>query len=304
MHIAASTVSAARVRRAAAPLAPLTALAVALAAAAAGACASGGSAASGSSAAAATAAAAAPAIVDPEERAAYERAGRLRRYILENMVWTELGADSCRPGEFRSFRDTSAAVVGAITDSVAAIERVIITQGVEDTIDTPAAHDLLRTVVGWEAGVGRPLWDVLPGETKRREAIATGLTGAYDNPQTGKCETLAHDDTIAVIIPPLTSFRPPSLGKTVVRPYVGEEGLKQARDWFYAARGAADPNALFTYVRVAAFVPWRDYALVAINRPAEARGILQLPKGAGGASYIFHRVGTEWRLLSIVRTWG
>ena len=298
MHIAASPASAARGRRAAGLLPTLV---IALCAAVAGACASGGG---GGGAAAVVPAAPAIVFADSEERAAHEHAGRLRRHILESMAWTEMGSDSCRPGDFRSVRDTTTEKMEMFADSVRRLERIVISMGAEDTIDNPAGHDLLRTVISWEAGVGRPLWDVLPGETRRREAIAAGLTGSYANPQTGKCEAInVLEDTVHAVIPPMTSFVPPTLGKSVVAVHVGDSGLAQARERFYGARGAADPNALFTYLRVSALVVWRDYGLVVVNRPAEARGILSLPQSGGGATYLFHRVGGEWRLLSIVRTW-
>jgi hypothetical protein len=301
MHMAAPVLPDARRRRRAGP--SLSVLTILVAAAAAGACASGGGG-SAATAAAAPAPSAAAAIPDSEERAAYERAERLRNFILQEMVWTELGGDSCRPGDFRSYGDTTFARATAMADSVARLERLIIVNGAEDTLDTPSTHDLLRTVIGWETGVERPLWDVLPTERRRREAIGAGLTGSYVNPQTGKCDSLnMGDDTVTVILPPVTNFTPPALGRTVVTTFVAESGLGVARERFYAARGRSDPNALFTYLRISALVPWRDYAVVAVNRPAEARGILSLPQSGGGATYLFHRVGREWRLLSIVRTW-
>ena len=60
------------------------------------------------------------------------------------------------------------------------LERLVVVQGVENPLDTPAAHDLLRTVVLWEAGGLRPRWDVARGGEDRR-AIAPGLVGEFRN---------------------------------------------------------------------------------------------------------------------------
>jgi hypothetical protein len=107
-----------------------------------------------------------------------------------------------------------------------------------------------------------------------------------------------------VVIPEVPNFRAPDVPGVRLSLYMGEAGLKQAREAFFAKQGASDPNSLFSYTRVRAAVVWRDYAVVAVNRPAESRGIQTLSTGGGGASYIFHRVGDEWRLLTIVRSWG
>ena len=239
-----------------------------------------------------------------EEARAHALADSLRARILAIAAFTEFPGDSCNPGTLRTFpKDTTQAARAGTDEIVERLERLVVVQGVENPLDTPAAHDLLRTVVLWEAGGLRPRWDVARGGEDRR-AIAPGLVGEFRNPATGKCESYVAADTATVVIPEVPNFRIPEVTGVRLSLYTGEAGLKQARDAFFAKQGASDPNSLFTYTRVRAAVVWRDYAVVAVNRPAESRGIQPLSAGGGGASYIFHRVGDEWRLLSIVRSWG
>ena len=61
---------------------------------------------------------------------------------------------------------------------------------------------------------------------------------------------------------------------------------------------------MFTYTKIWPVIVWRDFAVVTVNRPAEDKATVPLPRGAGGSTYIFHRAGSEWRLLVISRTWG
>ena len=57
-------------------------------------------------------------------------------------------------------------------------------------------------------------------------------------------------------------------------------------------------------VSVAPMVIWKDYAVVGVKRPQERGGVQVDGSNRGGASYLFRRVGAEWRLLAIVRSWG
>jgi len=249
------------------------------------------------------ASAAAPGAVGEEARA-HAFADTLRARILAIAAFTEFPDDSCNPGTLRTFPKDTVEKARAGTDAIVErLERLVVAQGVEGSLDTPEAHDLLRTVVVWEAGGERPRWDVPAGGPDRR-AIAPGLAGEFRNPATGKCESYVPVDTATVVLPPVTNFRAPEMEGVRLSVYVGEEGLKQARETFFKTVGATDASSIFTYTRVRAAVVWRDYAVVAVNRPAESRAVQELPAGAGGASYIFHRVGKEWRLLTIARSWG
>ncbi|MBX9929088.1 MAG: hypothetical protein K2X99_09265, partial [Gemmatimonadaceae bacterium] len=97
-------------------------------------------------------------------------------------------------------------------------------------------------------------------------------------------------------------FQPPPAGKTPYSVATGDDGLRSLRDRFFS-RHAADERAILQYTRVTVLAQWLDYGVVTIDRPMERQGAMQLREGQGGATYLFHRVQGEWRLLAIVRTW-
>ena len=240
--------------------------------------------------------------VDAEAAARYARANALRDRIIAGTRWEEPDKDSpCDPGTLRTTGTDSASSSAQVDSLIRALEREIIVSGVDESIDTPAGHALLRTVLAWEAGDARPRWDVAAG-TEPKRTVSAGLTGEYYNTETKKCVPLAPQDTVTLIAPPMTGFKVPKVKTAAVQVFYGDSGVKTARDRFFAAHGA-EPAAVFLYTRVRAMVLWRDYAVVAVNRPLEKQGVVELQKGAGGATYIFRRVGEEWRLLVIARTW-
>jgi hypothetical protein len=158
-------------------------------------------------------------------------------------------------------------------------------------------------IVGWEAGIDRPHWDS-DGKVLKR-AVATGLTGEVPDPQSSKClpSPLA-SDTVTFVLPGFATMEFPKAPRPRVKAYFGPQGIQHARDEFFAARGRLDPNSELAYVLVAPVVIWRDWALVGVRRPRENGGI-QLGSGSnGGAAYLMRRAGGEWRLVSIVRSWG
>jgi hypothetical protein len=244
------------------------------------------------------------AVVAREEAAYQRRADSLRARILARAEWTDMGADSCRPGAFRSFAgDTATAdsARGENADSLAArLERLIIARGVGGPVDTREGHDLLRTVISWEADLERPRWDVPRGQPPR-ETIAAGLAGQYRNPETGSCDRYVPNEGLVFVIPAVTDFQPPKARTGQLEVVTGEDGLKAVRDRFFVSATDADP--IFTYSRIAPVVLWGSYAVVTVDRPAELRGVHPLNQDAGGATYIFHRVEGAWRLLVIVRSW-
>ena len=251
------------------------------------------------------AAAPAPSPVAPsaEELRYLARADSLRESLLHRATWTDLGA-RCNPGDLRSLGDSTADGRVATDSTVERLERVIIARGVDASLDTPAGRDLLRTVVLWEAAGPRPRWDTASPKEKRY-AIATGLTGQYEDPQTKRCVSYTSDDSVVVVVPTVTGLAAPrAKGAMRVSLYVGgDSAVNRARDAFYAAEGHTS-NSVFTYTKLAPVVLWRDWALVVVNRPAEANGVAALGKGTGGAVYVLHRVAGEWRLLLISRSWG
>ncbi|MFN2399823.1 MAG: hypothetical protein ABR543_14480 [Gemmatimonadaceae bacterium] len=239
----------------------------------------------------------------PAEEARYlARANRLRDRIMSRTSWTDLDEGPCPAGWLRTFTPDSGQDKNqaAIAD-VEMLERIIIARGVDSTLNSAAALGVFRTVIGWEVAGVRPLWDDRKGE-KARRAIAAGLTGQFRNPETGKCESFVAFDSAIVILPDGVRLAAVKFPRVSVDLYNGEAGLRKARDKFYAAAGH-DANSVFTYVRIRAAVVWKNFAVIGVNRPAEQRGIVELPKGAGGAAYIFHRLNGEWRLLAITRTW-
>ena len=245
---------------------------------------------------------AAAVVMEADEADALRRANAKRDTILMGSSWTDFEGDACNPGSLRTFTDSTSDGATKMAQQVEALERIIVAFGLDRNIDTPAGHALARTMIGWEAAAARPQWDV-PAGAPTREVIAAGLSGEFKNPETGKCEAYVPFDTINIVVPVMPTFTAPKLPKLVVNVFQGDSGVAKLRDAYYVAH-ANIPNAVLLYTRIRVLTVWNDFAVVAVNRPAEQRGILQLPQGGGGASYIFHRVNGEWRLLVIARTWG
>ena len=235
----------------------------------------------------------------------YSLANELRRKILAQASWAELGDGACREGNLRVFSTDSASASNSTSNAlIARLERVIVARGIDIPRDSAPVASLLQTVIGWESGITRPGWDVPEGQ-ETRETIAAGLTGEFLNPMTNQCELMAPFDTMRIVVPEGATATPPmkqDANDPVVLIDSGDDGLKRFRDTFFALSGG-NPNAVLTYVNVLAVVEWRGYGVVAVNRPAERQGALLHKETAGGATYVFHRVDDEWRLLAIARTW-
>ena len=237
----------------------------------------------------------------PNEQRALARADTLRTSLLRASQWVDFSSPGCDEGALRTFPgDTNPEMSSATEQQVSDLERIIVAWGVDETLDSPRGRELLRTIVEWEGGLVRPNWDVLPPAQPRR-TIAAGLGGSYEDPKTGKCTAMAGPDTTVVVIPTTLTAMPTPRG--AVKVVVGDSGVARLRDAF-ASRHSGDTTAVLTYARIRAAVVWREWGLIAVHRPAERGGMLLLPQGAGGASYIFRRVGSEWRLVLITRTWG
>ena len=238
-------------------------------------------------------------IAAAEEAQYRQRADSLRGFLLGRAEWVELAGDSCNPGTFRSFRRDSADTA-AVTRATEMLERAIVVSGVDQPLTSRASHELIRTVIAWEADLARPAWDVT-GNEPPRPAMSPGLGGQFLNAATGACDRYVRLDGLTFVIPDVGDFTPPRFKPGQADIVKGDSGLKAARDRFFATHDESDP--IFTYTRLGPIVVWGDYGLVTVNRPAELKGIRPLDTGAGGATYIFHRVRNEWRLLSIVRSW-
>ncbi len=240
--------------------------------------------------------------VSEDSLASVRRADSLRVAILSAARFVHLDTTQCNPGVLRTFPDSArAAGAPGATDLLARLERLVIAEGVENPIDTPLGHALLRGVIGWEAGFVRPNWDV-PDGAPTFNSIAAGMAGAFWNPDTKRCDSFVHEEPQYALLPPLTNFTMPRPPRTALTIGFGEKGLLDIRDKFFASH-RSDTTAVLTYAHVIATVLWRDYAVVAVNRPAEQMGVMPLRQGAGGSTYVFHLTDGEWRLLAIVRTW-
>lgn len=239
-----------------------------------------------------------------ELQAAIELAHDYRDALLRDADFTDIGRDECNEGWLRAFpRDVSPAAHDARLDLVDKLEKLVLQYGTDEPLASVEGRELLRVVVEWEVGGEGPVWDVLAGKAKRH-AIAPGLTGRTRNPATGRCEAPGARDTTLFVLPPVPDFRSKPRTGTALRLVFGEGGLRDAREAFWRGRPAGDVHALFGYTRLAATLLWREYAVVTVHRPLEQRGGVALSTSNGGGTYLFHRVGTEWRLLAIAHTWG
>ena len=200
-------------------------------------------------------------------------------------------------------QDTTPALQQAVQAMVERMEQTIVLQGVGRSLATPEARALLRVVVGWEAGIDRPRWDEDGAGVHR--AVASGLTGEVPDPTKPGClPSPIVGDTVTVVVPGFTDMDFPKAPRPRVKAYFGPDGQQRARDEFFAAVGAKNPSAELSYTVIAPMVLWQDYAVVGVHRPRE-RGGIEVGSGSnGGAAYLLRRVGGEWRLLSIVRSWG
>ena len=239
-----------------------------------------------------------------EQRATDLALLRTRRAYLARAGWAELG-DRCNPGALRIFpRDTTPEARDSVQAMADAMEQLIVLHGVGGRLDTPAVASLLRTVVGWEAGIDRPVWDA-DGGGAPRQAVAAGLTGETADPRSGAClPSPVARDTVLFVIPGVNDMPFPKAPKPRVMAYFGPEGQRHARDEFFTREGKANPEAELAYVLVAPVVTFGDWAVVAVRRPVERGGFALDGRSQGGATYLFRRVGGVWRLLSIVRSWG
>lgn len=239
-----------------------------------------------------------------ELQADVARIAALRTQYLRGADWADLG-DRCNPGSLRVFpKDTTPESQAAHQALVEEMERIIVRRGVGAKVDTPELRALVRIIVGWEAGIDRPVWD-MPGTAKPREAFATGLTGDVPDPNGPGClPSSVQRDTVTFVVPGVTDMEFPKATRPRVKAYLGGDAQAHARSDFFTTVAQKDPTAVLRYALVAPIVAWRDYATVAVRRPAEVAGAVQEGEGQGGAVYLFRRVGSSWRLLAITRAWG
>ena len=239
-----------------------------------------------------------------DERTALSRLTALRSLYLRKADWAELG-DRCTPGALRVFpKDTTQAARDSVQAIAEAMEEIVVGRGAGSPLPAADARALLRVVVGWEAGIDRPNWD-MAGTAKPRQAIATGLTGEVPDPAGPGClPSPTATDTVTFVIPGFADMDFPRAPRPRVKAYFGPEGQLHARDEFFVDVGSKDPKAELRYILVAPMVIWKGYAMVGVRRPQELGGVQVDGSNRGGAAYLFRQVGKEWRLISVVRSWG
>lgn len=233
-----------------------------------------------------------------DESRAAARADSLRAALLARAGW-QTDADGCDPGVLRIFAgDTTAAARASTGTTVEALEELVVSRGLDD----PPSPDLLRTIVAWESGGERPRWDVAAGSSAERRAIAPGLTGRFRNPNTKRCESYVGHDSATFVVPVLERFEAPRVKGVHLTLLPGDSALRAARTAYFARDSR--PDATFDYARVGPLVTWGDYGVATVRRRSDFRsGASAVKNDAVSASYLFHRVDREWRLLAIARSW-
>jgi hypothetical protein len=172
---------------------------------------------------------------------------------------------------------------------------------VSASLNNEAGKALLRSVVRLEAGGPGPRWDVLTGVAPR--AFNPLLPTAMYNPQAKQCEMTPGEEPDGMILPPAGTFTAPAdSGTAAVHVRFSAAGANEIRDMFYA-RFKSDTNAVLRLTRVNAYGMWDNFAVVSVIRERLARGITPLAGATTGSVYAFHRVGREWRLIALVRSW-
>jgi hypothetical protein len=222
-------------------------------------------------------------------------AAELRGQILSLASFAGL-ADDCSSAELRVFQ---AGTDQLLKELVGNLETLIVSYGIGTAIDSPEGKALLTATARLETyGPGIP-WDVLEGEAPR--TFNPVVTSRLPNPETGRCEDIPGLDPLALIVPKVDGWEPPrdSMVYPVVVGY-GPEAVNELREWFYERNGGS-PDSTLRYVRVTAYAILGDYATVSVVRESERGGTVPLPQFRSGATYLLHKVGSEWRMISYSR---
>lgn len=229
-----------------------------------------------------------------------------RGWLLARAAWAPLG-DRCDPGALRVFpADTTPAQRDSLQREMERMEAAVLAAGVGGSLATPEARALLQVVLAWEAGILRPRWDVADGaDGAPPRAFAAGLTGEVPDPQGPGClPSPVARDTVTVVVPGVDDLPLPGAPRPRIKAYFGADAQRHARDEFYAAVGARDPQAPLAYLQLAPVVVWREWALTGVRRPVERGGVAVAAGSEGGAVYLWRLVGRDWRLVAVVRSWG
>jgi hypothetical protein len=229
---------------------------------------------------------------------ALRQADSLRRSILALASFAGFADAPCAPGDVRTFdRDTT----GRAVELLKRLELLVLSYGAYGSLDSDAGRALMRAVTRLETGGPGPRWDVVSGTAPR--AFNAELPTSMHNTLTNQCELTPGKAPFGLVLPVTPNFVPPlDSGAVGVVVEYGRDGVKRVRDFFFSAQ-ARDSGVILRHTRVTAYSMWGDYAIVAVQRDAEYRGVIPVPGEGSGAAYAFHRTGGEWRLLAIIRNW-
>jgi hypothetical protein len=221
----------------------------------------------------------------------------LRGRILSMASFAGL-ADACSAGELRVFEGDSAQVAPQLLEQ---LETLIISYGAGTSLDTPDGHALLRAMARLETHGPGIAWDVKEGAAPRTLNAIT--TVRLPNPETKVCEEIPGLDPAALILPAVTKWEVPRDSMTIpVTVGYGPESVNELRNWYYS-KYSAEPDSALRYVRLKSHAMLGDYAMLAVERESERQGTVPLPQFRSGASYVLHKVGSEWRLIGYARVW-
>jgi hypothetical protein len=226
---------------------------------------------------------------------AHRTADSLRTRILGLANFAGFISPECSNGELRVFERDTKNESGAM---LASLEKLVMSYGAGESLNTEPGKALLRAVTRLELGGPGPRWDTMSGTGPRSFNPNLPVAKA-----TNDCLLTAGTAPDGLVLPPVTNFVPPRDSGTLSAPIeYGPGGLALIRSAYFKAH-ARDAKAIMHHSRVNAYALWDDYAIVSVAREAEVKGVVALAKETNGVVYAFHRVGAEWRLLALVRTW-
>lgn len=232
------------------------------------------------------------------EARAHATADSLRRAVLRLATFAGFADTTCVVGELRTFEGDAE---GGAKKALAALEQLVWSYGVNAPLDNEQGRALMRTLARIETGGPPPRWDTATGTGPRsfNPVISSKL---YD-PTEKKCVQVPGVDPDGLLLPKMSEFTPPrDSGAVEYDVGYGPDAVNALKNVFYA-RHRSEKDAILHTTRVTAYAMWQDYALVGVVREQEQGGVLKLGGKATGALYAFHRAGSEWRLLAIVRSW-
>jgi hypothetical protein len=234
------------------------------------------------------------------DRAMRLRADSLRNLVLSYSAWVGFAEGPCATGDVRTFdRDST----GVVQRALGNLEFLVLTYGAYTSLNNVAGRALMRAVVRLEtAGGPAPRWDVASGRPPR--VLNPVLPASLYNPETKRCVPTPGTTPNGLVLPEMTNFTPPrDSGAVDFAVSYGARGLNTLRDFFASKQRPSDSVIVYRTTRVVAHAIWQDYAIVAVQRDAERLGAVAIPQESTGATYAWRRVGGEWRLLAVVRTW-